>query len=212
MVITRALCGLKSSGASWRTTLAATLIDMGFEETKADPNVWRREARKGSGDIYYELLLIYVDDILCISHDPRPILDTIDSFYKIKEGSLEEPSTYLGAQIYKLRMFGVPINGPASIMCDNQGVVKIPDSTLTKHHKAINYHIIHEAVAAGIIKIGKEDTKSNLADLLTKVLSQEQRNQLLSYMTYSSAFDKHNPPARAMAGAKRKRFESQNES
>ena len=101
LVITRALYELKSSGASWCTTLAATLIDMGFEETKADPNVWRREARKGSGDIYYELLLVYVDDILCISHDPCPILDTIDSFYKIKEGSLEELSTYLGAQIYK---------------------------------------------------------------------------------------------------------------
>ena len=39
LVITRALYGFKSSGASWCTTLAATLIDMGFEETKADPNV-----------------------------------------------------------------------------------------------------------------------------------------------------------------------------
>ena len=25
---------------------------------------------------------------------------------------------------YKLRMIGVPINGPASIMCDNQGIMK----------------------------------------------------------------------------------------
>ena len=107
---------------------------------------------------------------------------------------------------YKLRMFGVPINGPASIMCDNQGIVKntsIPDSTLTKRHNAINYHIIQEAVAAGIIKIGKEDTRSNLADLFTKVLPQEWWNQLLSYMTYSSAFDKQNPPARATSANER---------
>ena len=41
LVITRALYDLKASGASRCTTLAATLIDMGFEETKADPNVWR---------------------------------------------------------------------------------------------------------------------------------------------------------------------------
>ena len=91
-----------------------------------------------------------------------------------------------------------------------QGVVKnasIPDSTLTKRHNAINYHVIREAVATGIIKIGKEDTKSNLADLFTKVLPQERRNQLLSYMTYSSAYDKLNPPARATAGVKRTRSE-----
>ena len=114
---------------------------------------------------------------------------------------------------YKLRMFGVPISRPAAIMCDNQGVVKnasIPDSTLTKRHNAINYDVIREAVAAGIIKIGKEDTKSNLADLFTKVLPQERRNQLLSYMTYSSAYDKLYPPARATVGVKRTRCKRHN--
>jgi hypothetical protein len=29
---------------------------------------------------------------------------------------------------YKLRMFGVPLEGPAQVYCDNQGVVKIPAS------------------------------------------------------------------------------------
>ena len=52
---------------------------------------------------------------------------------------------------YKLRMFGVPINGPARVYCDNQGVVKntsIPSSTLANKHNSINYHMIREAVAA----------------------------------------------------------------
>ena len=34
---------------------------------------------------------------------------------------------------YKLRMFGVPVDGPASVFCDNEAVVKntsIPESTL----------------------------------------------------------------------------------
>jgi hypothetical protein len=47
--------------------------------------------------------------------------------------------------LYKLRMFGVPIDGPANVFCDNCGVVKnvsIPESTLLKRHNAINYHII----------------------------------------------------------------------
>jgi hypothetical protein len=36
---------------------------------------------------------------------------------------------------YKLRMFGVPIDGPANLFCDNSGVVKnttIPESVLAK--------------------------------------------------------------------------------
>ena len=59
----------------------------------------------------------------------------------------------------KLRMFGVPIQGPASVLCDNQGVVKnssLPESCLSKRHNAINYHTVREAVAAGIIRVGKE--------------------------------------------------------
>ena len=36
---------------------------------------------------------------------------------------------------YKLRMFGIPIDGPADVFCDNQGVVKntsLPESVLSK--------------------------------------------------------------------------------
>jgi hypothetical protein len=42
-------------------------------------------------------------------------------------------------------MFGVPIEGPAKVLCDNQGVVKntsIPESVLSKKHNAINYHAV----------------------------------------------------------------------
>ena len=46
---------------------------------------------------------------------------------------------------YKLHMFGVPIDGPANVFCDNRGVVKnlsIPELMLMKKHNAINYHVI----------------------------------------------------------------------
>jgi hypothetical protein len=43
LVITRALYGLKSSGASWRSMLAQSLRDMGFDNTIADPDVRDRE-------------------------------------------------------------------------------------------------------------------------------------------------------------------------
>jgi hypothetical protein len=83
----------------------------------------------------------------------------------------------------KLKMFGVLIDGPANVFCDNQGVVYhtlIPESTLNKKHNAINYHIVWEAVAAKILRVMKEETETNLVDLLTKVLPQEQWKQLLN--------------------------------
>jgi hypothetical protein len=69
---------------------------------------------------------------------------------------------------FKLRMFGVPLEGPAQVFCDNQGVVmnaSIPESVLTKKHNAINYHAVREVAAADVLDVIKEDTKTNLADL-----------------------------------------------
>ena len=39
VIITRALYGLKSSGAAWRAHLAQTMMDMGFKPCVADPDV-----------------------------------------------------------------------------------------------------------------------------------------------------------------------------
>ena len=432
-VMVRALYGLKSSGASWRATLMATLYDMGFSDTQADPCVLRRKRKKSTGEEYYELMLVYVDDILLVSEVPQEVLDQIDKHYKIKAGSTGEPTVYLGAQIYKhnlpngswawgmssekyvnnaikiveglleedgdgkklkstakvpvsssykpeldmspelspaltsryqqligilrwavelgrvdiylevlllsqflanprvghlevvyhifaflkshpklkmvfdpmnvnldescfpqvpidewkefygdvaeelpvkmpkpqgrpvtvtcfvdadhagnvvtrrshtgivifiqnapilwyskrqntvesssfgsefvalriakemivalrykLRMFGVPVPSLANILCDNRGVVKntsIPASVLNKKHNAINYHSVGEAAAASILRVGKEDTETNIADLFTKILPRERRNVLISQFTYSSAFGPGGPPS-----------------
>jgi hypothetical protein len=75
------------------------------------------------------------------------------------------------------------------MLCDNQGVVKnnsIPESTLTKKHNAINYHIIRESAAMGMLRVGKEDTETNLADLLTKILNQPRWQALLQSIMYLS--------------------------
>ncbi len=88
---------------------------------------------------------------------------------------------------YKLRMFGVHIEGPTNVYCDNEAVLKncsIPESTLKKKHHSINYHRNREAVAAGTIRIAKEDTSSNLSDLFTKVLPPFKRNELLDKFMY----------------------------
>jgi hypothetical protein len=411
-VIVRSLYGLKSAGAAFRAALAQLLQDLGYKSSKADPDVWMREAVKTNGHKYYEMLFVYVDDILALSHQATMSIQEITNFFKAKDGSIKPPEIYLGADVariqlpdgrevwstsprtyvknsilvverlleeagdgyvlkanarnpfptgykpeiditdeldqtmasrfmqligilrwaveigridiyletsllsqyqanprfghleaayhifaylkkhpdmgklafdshppkidesffyanadwkdfygdvteelppnmpeprghpviisafvdanhagnvvtrrshtgififvqnapiiwfskkqntveaatfgsefvalrickemivalrYKLRMFGVPIEGPANVFCDNRGVVKnvsIPESTLMKKHNAINYHAVREAVAAGILRVGKEDGETNLADLLTKVLTGEKR-------------------------------------
>ena len=416
LIVVRALYGLKSASSSWRSTLANLLSDLGYTSTKADPDVWIRPAVRPDGFEYYEMLFVYVDDILSVSHRASEAIKEITDYYKAKEGSVKPPDLYLGANVerfelpdgrevwstspktyvknaikvvedllsedgegyqlkgnaknpfpsnyrpevdvtselgdglasrylqligilrwavelgridiflevsllsqyqasprlghleavyhifaylkkhpdlgriaydarmhhidesvfnsnadwipfygdveeelpanqpkargnavtmsafvdanhagnvvtrrshsgivifvqntpiiwfskrqntvegstfgselvaqrickdlivalrYKLRMFGIPIDGPANVFCDNRGVVKnlsIPESTLLKKHNAINYHAVREAAAAGILRVGKEDSETNLADLLTKVLSGQRRWDLI---------------------------------
>ena len=88
---------------------------------------------------------------------------------------------------YKLRMFGIPIDGPTNIYCDNEAVYQntvIPESTLKKKHHSIAYHRCREAVAAKTIRVAKQGTTKNLADLFTKILSQKRREFLLERFTY----------------------------
>lgn len=418
MIIRKALYGLKSSGAAWRALLATTLRDLGYKSSIADPDVWIKPAVKPNAFEYYDMILVYVDDILHISHDTKPLMDAIGNIYRLKEGSVGTPERYLGATIsqyqlsdgrsawamsareylkaaidtletnltrrdlklrggtkcplpsgykpeldvtdplseqesteyqqligilrwacelgridillevslmssynaypreghleavyhifsylkhhlnstlvfddfhpelnelafvspddwldfypdatdelppkmpeprgnvvsttcfhdanhagnlvtrrsqtgfvifvnkapiiwfskrqntvesstfgsefvaaraalesvealrYKLRMFGIPLDGPTNMLCDNRSVVlnsQRPHSTLNKKHNAICYHRVREAVAAGIIRVGKEGTETNLADLFTKVLTSIKRKFLLERLVY----------------------------
>ena len=101
MLITRALYGLKSSGAAFRSLLADHVWDIGFRPSQADNDVWLRPAVKPDGTRYYEYLLIYVDDVLGISHNPN-MLNCIKKHFKLKGDKIEEPSLYLGANITKM--------------------------------------------------------------------------------------------------------------
>lgn len=87
----------------------------------------------------------------------------------------------------KLKSIGTPLLGPTNVFCDNQGVVKntsIPESTLSKKHNSINYHVVRESVAAGILRVGKEDTSTNIADAATKLLPYSKKMELLGSVLY----------------------------
>ena len=74
---------------------------------------------------------------------------------------------------YTLRMMGVPLDGPAWLFGDNEGVIKssnIPHSTLKKRHNALSFHRVREAVANGVMYFIHLPGTSNPSDLLTKFL------------------------------------------
>jgi len=88
---------------------------------------------------------------------------------------------------YKLRMFGIPIEGPANVYCDNEAVFKnvaLPSSVLSKKMHSISYHFCREAVAAEIVRVAKEDTATNLSDIFTKVMGKVRRDELLDRFMY----------------------------
>ena len=72
-----------------------------------------------------------------------------------------------------LRDMGVPIDGPAWMLGDNQSVITsstIPHSVLNKRHNALAYHRVRAAVAARVLYFCYVSGKENVADIMTKFL------------------------------------------
>ena len=88
---------------------------------------------------------------------------------------------------YKLRMMGVPVDGPTYIYGDNMSVINNtskPESTLNKKSNSICYHFVREAVAMKECLTTWIPTLKNWADLLTKILSGRKRRELVQGVMY----------------------------
>ena len=122
-----------------------------------------------------------------------------DSWYSKRQATVESStfgSEFVALRVaseliismrYKLRMMGVPIEGPTHVFCDNEAVYKnssIAHSTLKKKHNSICFHRVRECVAAGIQVIHKVDSADNLSDILTKSLPAHIRKKLRSFIMY----------------------------
>ena len=77
--------------------LSSSIKALDFISSKADPDLYYRPQVKANGEKYYEYLLVYVDDILCLSEHTKPIMDEIGALYRLKENSVGPPKRYLGA-------------------------------------------------------------------------------------------------------------------
>ena len=127
MIVKRALYGLKSSGAAFRSFLATRLDEIGFVPSEADPDVWLRRAAKPDGEHYYEYILCYVDDIMSISYEPERPLKQIQERFKFKKDKMVPPEVYLGGNIEKKT-----INGHDTWTLCSLNYVKAAIETITK--------------------------------------------------------------------------------
>ena len=93
---------MKTAAVAQRSHFQDPIINViGYRPTYADGDVYIKETTRKDGSKYYSYLLIYVDDVLCIDENSKEVIDHIASVYRVKDGSIEEPSRYLGMNIRK---------------------------------------------------------------------------------------------------------------
>jgi hypothetical protein len=99
-IIVHALHGLKSTGAAFCVHLASFMCQMGHTSCKADPDLWyKAETRPAYNFRYYAYILCYVDNILCVHHNPMSVLNFVNGYMPVKPSSVGDPDIYLGAKL-----------------------------------------------------------------------------------------------------------------
>ena len=98
-IIRRALYGTKSAAASWRAAISKVIEGLSFEMCRADNDVWMRTEFNKASEKVWEYVLVYSDDLLIVARNPGEIASQIDQHLKLKDGSIKEPLSYLGADV-----------------------------------------------------------------------------------------------------------------
>jgi hypothetical protein len=96
LVVSKALYGLRSSGARWHDKLADTMRELNFFACKAEPDIWIRK----NGNIY-EYVAVYVDDLAFAMKDPKEFISILEGKYKFKTKGSGPLSFHLGMNFHR---------------------------------------------------------------------------------------------------------------
>ena len=77
--IRKALCRLHSSELYWHERLVVCLRSMGSFPCKIELDIWMKDCGG-----YYEHIVVYVDDVLIVSKDPKSVIKCLLEDYKFK--------------------------------------------------------------------------------------------------------------------------------
>ena len=101
-------------------------------------------------------IIIYVNNVPIICYSKQQ--NTVEaSSFGSEFLSIRIITVMIEALRYKLRCFGITVEGRVEVFWDNMSVVKnsnIPTSYLNKRHNYICHHRVREAKAAGILWVG----------------------------------------------------------
>ena len=104
ILVRKALYGLKSSGAVLRAFLPETMDEMGYRPIYSNRDLWLRPAANPDGFEYYEYILCFIYNVLCISHNPRKWVKRIQEHFNLKKDKIEPPNVSLGATLAKMKL------------------------------------------------------------------------------------------------------------
>ena len=98
-----ALYSGKVSGADFWRHLRTCMTHLGF--CQADPDIWMRLAQKNDGSEYWQYVLLYEDDVLCISMNAENVLQNeIGKYFFITPKSVGPPKIYLGNKVSQVTL------------------------------------------------------------------------------------------------------------
>ena len=98
LIIKKALYGLRTSGLRWHDKFSECLKDLGFEPSKAEPDIWMRLNEEHN---IYEYVAVYVDDLAIAMKDCDAFISTLKDKYKFKLKGTGTISYHLGMDFFR---------------------------------------------------------------------------------------------------------------
>jgi hypothetical protein len=96
LIIRNVLYGRKTSGARYHERFADTLQAEGYFPSQSDPDVWMNDCITP-----YEYVCVYVDDLMVMAKDPKPLLDKLIKTHKVKFKGADKPTYHLGGNFFR---------------------------------------------------------------------------------------------------------------
>jgi hypothetical protein len=95
----RALYETKTASRSFHEFLGALMIRMGFQPSRADPDLWWRKSEDYDG---YDYIAKHVDDIICVAKDPSYYISQMEQEFQLRD-TTDQPSSYLGNDLKRMK-------------------------------------------------------------------------------------------------------------
>jgi Reverse transcriptase (RNA-dependent DNA polymerase) len=96
LVINKALYGLRTSGLRWHERFADILRNIGFFQSRGEPDIWMRK-----NDNIYEYIGVYVDDLAIAAIDPESIVNALKEKHGLKLKGVGPMHFHLGCDFQR---------------------------------------------------------------------------------------------------------------